>query len=77
MARLGSGLSDAIFKPYAEKRQPRTSLLVRGARAVGEQRTAAGKEACGKRDEMIVEKFAHEDLLASKMDELLREPFQS
>ncbi|KJK94154.1 hypothetical protein H633G_01947 [Metarhizium anisopliae BRIP 53284] len=76
VAALGSSLSDAIFKPYAEKRQPRTSHLVRGARAVGEQRTASGEEACALRDELITEKFADEALLASRMDELLREPFQ-
>ncbi|KFG81403.1 putative salicylate hydroxylase [Metarhizium anisopliae] len=76
VAALGPSLSDAIFKPYAEKRQPRTSHLVRGARAVGEQRTASGEEACALRDELITEKFADEALLASRMDELLREPFQ-
>ncbi|EFZ01929.1 salicylate 1-monooxygenase [Metarhizium robertsii ARSEF 23] len=76
VAALGPSLSDAIFKPYAEKRQPRTSHLVRGARAVGEQRTASGEEACALRDGLITEKFADEALLASRMDELLREPFQ-
>ncbi|KID99048.1 Monooxygenase, FAD-binding protein, partial [Metarhizium majus ARSEF 297] len=76
VAALGPSLSDAIFKPYAEKRQPRTSHLVRGARAVGEQRTASGEEACALRDELITEKFADEAVLASRMDELLREPFQ-
>jgi hypothetical protein len=73
---LGPNLSDTIFKPYAERRQPRTSYLVKGARAVGEQRTAIGAEACRLRDEMVLKRFLDEALLASRMDELLREPFQ-
>lgn len=73
---LGARLSESIFKPYAEKRQPRTSYLVKGARAMGEQRTASGREACQLRDEMVTKKFADEALLASKLDELLREPFE-
>lgn len=73
---LGPNLSDTIFKPYAERRQPRTSYLVKGARAVGEQRTAIGAEACRLRDEMVLKRFSDEALLASRMDELLREPFQ-
>ncbi|EFY85462.1 hypothetical protein J3459_006008 [Metarhizium acridum] len=76
VAVLGPSLSDAIFKPYAEKRQPRTSDLVRGARAVGEQRIASGEEACMLRDESVMKKFADKGWLASRMDELLREPFQ-
>lgn len=74
---LGARLTEAIFNPFAEKRQPRTSYLVKGARAMGEQRTATGKEACQLRDEMITKKFGDEALLASKLDELLKEPFNS
>ena len=76
LTALGPNLSDTIFKPFAERRQPRTSHLVKGARAVGEQRTAIGAEACRLRDEMVSKKFLDEAMFASRMDELLREPFQ-
>ncbi|TWU79235.1 hypothetical protein ED733_009007 [Metarhizium rileyi] len=72
---LGPSLGESIFKPYAEKRQSRTAHLVKGAREIGEHRTASGETACRLRDDMIREKYIDESLLASRMDELLREPF--
>ncbi|KAF7560974.1 hypothetical protein G7046_g3182 [Stylonectria norvegica] len=77
LALLGPGLSEAIFRPFAEKRQPRTSLLVKGARAQGDKRVASGAEGCRLRDEAIVASYKDPTIVAEKFDSLLREPFQT
>ena len=74
---LGPSLSETIFRPFAEKRQPRTSLLVKGARAQGDRRVAAGAEACKQREEAIVASYQDPSVIADKFDGLLREPFQT
>lgn len=73
---LGTNLSENIFKPLAEKRQPRTSLLVKGARVQGNRRVAAGKEACENRNVAIAEGLRDRLAMVNKFDGLLREPFQ-
>lgn len=72
----GPGLSEVIFRPFAGKRQPRTSELVKGARAHGEARIGArGEEAVKKRNEGIRLGFLEPTGFHGKWDNLLREPF--
>lgn len=73
---FGRSLADTIFKPFAEKRQPRTSALVKGARAQGESRVALGQEAGQSRDEKIKAAFNNPTILENKFSHLLVEPFQ-
>lgn len=66
-----------IFRAYAEKRQPRTSALVKGARAQGKQRViTTGPEDCKRRDQQLAKACSDEAALAAAYDALLREPFQ-
>ncbi|MBA7491291.1 FAD-dependent urate hydroxylase [subsurface metagenome] len=66
------------FSRYAEKRQPRTATLVRGARAVGEKRVVTGgKEACERRDQAVVAEWQDTEAIALKFDGLCREPFNA
>ena len=74
---LGPALAETIFRPFAEKRQPRTSLLVKGARAQGDRRVAAGVEACKERDSAIIARYKDPSDFANKFDRLLVEPFQT
>ncbi|CAM1508103.1 Fc.00g049510.m01.CDS01 [Cosmosporella sp. VM-42] len=74
---FGSELSEKIFRPFAEKRQPRTSLLVKGARAQGDRRVANGAEACKERNAAIIAGYKDPSIVADKFDGLLREPFQT
>lgn len=74
---LGSGLSETIFRPFAEKRQPRTSLLVKGARIQGDRRVTTGAKACTERDEAIIASYKDRSVIVNKFDGLLREPFQT
>ncbi|KAF5681268.1 monooxygenase FAD-binding protein [Fusarium heterosporum] len=73
---LESNFGDKVFRPFAEKRQPRTSLLVKGARAQGNRRVTSGIEACRQRDSDIRASFKDSKALSAKFDNLLREPFQ-
>lgn len=73
---FGPGLAESIFKPFAEKRQPRTSALVKGARAQGDSRVTAGQEAGQVRDEALVAAFKDPSILDTKFSQLLVEPFQ-
>lgn len=75
LAMLGPGLADAVFKPFAEKRQPRTSTLVKGARAQGDSRVAAGSEAGRERDEAVRKSFEDPAVIEAKFRNLLAEPF--
>ncbi|KIV95210.1 hypothetical protein PV10_02889 [Exophiala mesophila] len=74
--KLESSLVD-IFRAYAEKRQPRTSVLVKGARAQGKQRViTTGPEDCKRRNQQLAKACSDEAALAATYDALLREPFQ-
>ena len=77
LAILGRGLADTIFGPFARKRQPRPSALVKAARAQGYVRVAAGEEAAMARDNALRAGFRDTDALMAKFDGLLREPFQN
>lgn len=72
---LETGNLKRVFLEFAEKRQPRTAALVRGARAQGERRVVDGEEACKARDEAL--RRGWEDLkgVEEKWDGLLKEPF--
>ena len=72
---LGPGLADSVFKPFAEKRQPRTSMLVKGARAQGDSRVAARPEARRERDEAVRKSFEDPAIIEVKYRTLLAEPF--
>lgn len=77
IAKLGEGLSN-IFAAYAEKRQPRTSALVKGARKQGESRVVTdGPEACRQRDQNVITAWRDTNAIAAKYDNLCREPFQT
>lgn len=74
IAALGA-ISD-IFRPFAEKRQPRTSVLVKGARALGEKRVAIGPERGKERDEAVAQSFQGGAVaIVEKFEGLLSQPF--
>lgn len=67
----------AVFRAFAEKRQPRTAALVKGARVQGELRVVGGgPAACEDRDETLRQQWKNESALRAKFDGLLKEPFQ-
>lgn len=69
------GLS-GIFEEFARSRQPRTSMLVREARRLGEQRVVVGgPERCRERDASIADAWKDEKAVARGLDGLFREPF--
>lgn len=75
------GLSSAdlksIFATFARLRQPRTSALVKGARAHGETRVVDdGLAACLERDERLRRSWEDTEALERKYDALYREPYQ-
>jgi salicylate hydroxylase len=63
------------FKEFAEKRQPRTAALVKGARMQGEMRVAGGGEEGRTRDERLRDGWRDLDAVKAKWDGLLRGPF--
>jgi salicylate hydroxylase len=65
----------AAFKAFAEKRQPRTKELVKGARLQGEMRVVGGGEEGRKRDELLKEGWRNEEAVRAKYDGLLKGPF--
>ncbi|KAK3359555.1 hypothetical protein B0T25DRAFT_102228 [Lasiosphaeria hispida] len=73
---LGKYLSKNIFAPFAEKRQPRTSALVKGARIQGELRVSRDPQRCQERDALIRDSFKDSAAVEAQYDSLLREPFQ-
>jgi len=76
LAKLGPPLFE-IFQKFAEKRQPRTSALVKGARAQGQMRVVtSGPEDCKRRNEHVTTVWRDVDAIAAKYDALCREPFQ-
>ncbi|RFU76845.1 hypothetical protein TARUN_5431 [Trichoderma arundinaceum] len=73
---LGNTLSETIFHPFAEKRQPRTSILVKGARALGERRVAVGPEKGSERDQAIAQSYEGDAAaVVAKFEGLLSQPF--
>ena len=65
-----------IFQKFALKRQPRTSKLVKGARAQGERRVVTGgSAACLERDEAVRKSWLEVEAIGAKYDNLFREPF--
>lgn len=68
---------NTVFRAFAEKRQPRTAALVKGARVAGERRVVdAGPAACEERDEILRQQWKDETVTEARYDELLREPFR-
>ncbi|KAE8376133.1 monooxygenase FAD-binding protein [Aspergillus bertholletiae] len=63
------------FKAYAEKRQPRTSALVREARALGERRVVVTPALCQERDAAIAAAWSNPGAVRMKYERLLKEPF--
>lgn len=74
---IRTSLAESIFRPFAEKRQPRTALLIKGARVQGDKRVASGVDAMRERDAGIVAPYKDPSVIAAKFDSLLREPFQA
>ena len=68
-------LLQGVFMAFAERRQPRTSALVKGARIQVDSRVATGEEACRERDASVIRTFKTPNALENKFDEILREPF--
>ncbi|KAH8883334.1 FAD/NAD(P)-binding domain-containing protein [Thozetella sp. PMI_491] len=65
-----------IFSLYAEKRQPRTARLVKGARAQGETRVLSGSaEDIERRDKAVAAAWNNKEATAAKFDALCLEPF--
>jgi salicylate hydroxylase len=76
VAKLSAPLTET-FKRYADKRQPRTAALVKGARAQGNQRVVTtGPEDCRRRDERVKAAWADTEAIRQKYDALLSGPFQ-
>ena len=67
----------AIFGTFARLRQPRTSALVKGARAHGETRVVDdGLATCLERDESLRKSWEEKEALEKKYDALCKEPYQ-
>jgi salicylate hydroxylase len=65
----------SIFAKFAEKRQPRTSALVRGARAAGEKRVVTtGKANCEARDQRVIAEWKDTAAIEASFDALCSEP---
>lgn len=68
----------AVFRDFSQLRQPRTSELVRGARAQGELRVANGDEAvCEARNQRVRAAWANDEAVKAKYDKLLLGPFKA
>ncbi|KAI1323720.1 hypothetical protein F5Y16DRAFT_424761 [Xylariaceae sp. FL0255] len=64
------------FEAFAQKRQPRTSHLVKGARANGERRVKTNPKECAERDEALRIEWRDQETLLAGFDELfLHQPF--
>ncbi|KAL0936839.1 salicylate hydroxylase [Colletotrichum truncatum] len=71
---LPTSLLTESFKAYADKQQPHTSTLVKGARALGLARVAA-PEYCDKRDQAIAQSMGDRAGLQAKFDFTYSRPF--
>ena len=66
-----------IFAAFANKRQPRTAALVKGARAQGERRVVlGGPKACKERDELARQQWTDQVALEARYNAIMNEPFQ-
>ena len=72
---LSRGRLSEIFLQYAEKRQPRTAMMVKGARAQGQIRVTFGKEACQARNEHVKKMWADKEGVRARFHQLFKEPF--
>lgn len=77
LTTFGPRLSETYFKPFAERRQPRTSALVKGARAQGKMRTVSDPQECANRNLMLSRAWKDLPALEAKYGALLQEPFQT
>lgn len=65
-----------VFAVFANKRQPRTAALVKGARVEGGRRVVVGGSvACKERDDLVRRRWIDEAALDSRFDPILKEPF--
>ena len=64
-----------LFGRFAERRQPRTKELVKGARLQGERRVVGGGEERRMMDQVLRESWMDEKAVSAKWDGLLRGPF--
>ncbi|OGM43957.1 hypothetical protein ABOM_007996 [Aspergillus bombycis] len=65
----------SLFQAYAERRQPRTSALVKEARAQGDRRVVATPTRCKERDAVIAAAWSDPNAIRAKYERLLKEPF--
>ncbi|KAE8362097.1 hypothetical protein BDV27DRAFT_132034 [Aspergillus caelatus] len=65
----------SLFQAYAERRQPRTSALVKEARAQGDKRVVTSPALCKERDAVIAAAWSDPDAISTKYEALLKEPF--
>lgn len=65
----------SFFQAYAERRQPRTSALVKEARAQGKKRVVISPALCKERDAVIAAAWSDPDAIRTKYEALLKEPF--
>jgi salicylate hydroxylase len=64
------------FAVFANKRQPRTAALVKGARVEGGRRVVVGgSAACKERDDLVRRQWIDGAALDSRFDPTLKEPF--
>lgn len=64
-----------IFLQYAGKRQPRTAMMVKGARAQGQMRVTFGEEACRKRNEIVKKVWSDTASIKARFRQIFKEPF--
>lgn len=63
------------FHKYAIKRQARTAMMVKGARAQGQMRVTFGEEACKQRNETVKNMWADKEGVKARFSQLFKEPF--
>lgn len=67
---------EQIFSAYAQRRQPRTAALVKGARAQGDKRVLSGSaDDILKRNALLTVGWEDKDALVAKYDNLCQQPF--
>ncbi|KAI0138358.1 hypothetical protein BJ166DRAFT_184144 [Pestalotiopsis sp. NC0098] len=67
----------SIFQHYAQKRQPRTAALVKGARAAGEKRVVTtGTKDCESRNQRVKAEWLDTVSVEAKFEGLCKEPFE-
>ncbi|GBE81426.1 FAD/NAD(P)-binding domain-containing protein [Sparassis crispa] len=71
-----TSLLSTIFTEFEQRRIPRTSALVKGARQQGENRVLHGVPACKKRNDAIREMYMDGSTLADSYKQAYSEPFE-